>query len=153
MRVEKGVLLILFVAFTACASNNNSTTTSSGSQNNAVASSKRNLETIQSASGDTCVIDEKKVCEEGTPGVDDSDPYYTAGKEMREKVAGGDETGGTTTATLRYTLSLLQGDRPVILICGVEKGRQSFKFGQLATSGIPTNIDIEKIRAHGYCVE
>ena len=119
MRSEKGFLLILFLVLSACASNNNSTPTPSGSQNNAVASSsKRNVETIKSASGETCVIDEKRVCEEGTPGVM-NDPYSIAGKDIRERVAAGDETGGEefSGATLRYTLALLQGDREVILVC------------------------------------
>jgi hypothetical protein len=151
MRPEKGLLLILSLALCACASNN-STSTQSGSQNNAVASSsKRNVETIKSASGEACAIDEKRVCEEGTPGVM-NDPYYTAGKEIRERVAAGDETGGEGFgATLRYTLSLLQGDRPVILVCGVDLHRHTFKFGQLATSGTPTDINIAKLRAGGYC--
>jgi hypothetical protein len=72
---------------------------------------------------------------------------------MRELIAAGDDTGGTSSATLRYTLSLLLGDRPVILNCGLEKGRQVFRFGQLATSGTPTDLDIEKLRAAGYCTE
>ena len=151
MRSEKWFLLILFLVLSACASNNNSTPTPSGSQNNAVASSsKRNVETIKSASGEACVIDEKRVCEEGTPGVM-NDPYSIAGKDIRERVAAGDETGGEefSGATLRYTLALLQGDREVILVCGVR--RHTFKFGQLATGGTPTDIDIAKLRAGGYC--
>jgi hypothetical protein len=151
MRSEKWFLLILFLVLSACASNNNSTPTPSGSQNNAAASSsKRNVETIKSASGEACVIDEKRVCEEGTPGVM-NDPYSIAGKDIRERVAAGDETGGEefSGATLRYTLALLQGDREVILVCGVR--RHTFKFGQLATGGTPTDIDIAKLRAGGYC--
>lgn len=153
MRSEKWFLLILFLVLSACASNNNSTPTPSGSQNNAAASSsKRNVETIKSASGETCVIDEKRVCEEGTPGVM-NDPYSNAGKDIRERVAAGDETGGEefSGATLRYTLALLQGDREVILVCGVDLRRHTFKFGQLATGGTPTDIDIAKLRAGGYC--
>lgn len=153
MRPEKGYLLILFVAISACASNNNSTPTPPRSPSNTVQqASKSHTETLQSASGEKCVIDENRICEEGTPGMT-NDPYYTAGNELRERLASGDETGGQSQATLYYTLSLLQGDRPVILVCGVKVSSHKVTLGQLAKSGTPTDTDIAKLHAAGYCVE
>jgi hypothetical protein len=78
MRLKRGLLLICFVTF-ACASNNSSTPTPSGSPNAATqASSKSQTETIQSASGEKCVIDVKRVCAEGTPAVL-NDPFEPFG--------------------------------------------------------------------------
>jgi hypothetical protein len=149
----KGVLLILFVVFAACASNNNSTSTPPGSRSNAVQQASRShTETLQSASGEKCVIDENRICEEGTPGMT-NDPYYAAGSEIRERVASGDDSGGEASGTLHYTLSLLQGDRPVVLVCGVKVSQHKVTFGQLAKSGTPTDTDIAKLHAAGYCVE
>ncbi len=154
MRMRRGLLLILFMAFTACASNNKSTPPPSGSQSNAVQPSpKNNIETIQSASGEKCVIDESRICEEGTPGVT-NDPFYAEGQDVRARVASGDETGGGNyTATLRYAMSLLQGDRPVNLFCGMNMHKHTVTYGQLATSGTPTDTDIAKLRAARYCTQ
>jgi hypothetical protein len=153
MRPEKGLLLILFIALSACASNNNSTPTPSGSPSNALQqASKSHTETLQSASGEKCVIDENRICEEGTPGMT-NDPYYAAGNELRERVASGDDSGGEASGTLHYTLSLLQGERPVILVCGVKVSQHKVTFGQLGKSGTPTDTDIAKLHAAGYCVE
>ena len=55
--------------------------------------------------------------------------------------------------TLHYTLSLLQGERPVILVCGVRVSQHKVTFGQLGKSGTPTDTDIAKLHAAGYCVE
>ena len=156
MRPEKRLLLILFLAFTACASNN-STPAPSGSQSNAAQpSAKNNIKTLQSASGEKCVIDEKRICEEGTPGVT-NDPFYAQGQDVRQRVASGDETGGGNggnyTATLRYAESLLQGDRPVNLFCGMNMHTHTVTYGQLVTSGTPTDTDIAKLRAARYCTQ
>jgi hypothetical protein len=151
--MKKRFLLFLFMAFTGCASNNNSAQTASESPNNAAQpTSKSRTEKIQSASGENCIIDENRICAEGTPGMT-NDPYYSAGKEIRERVASGDNSGGESPATLRYTLSLLQGERPVILICGVKMSQHKVTFGQLAKTGTPTDTDIAKLHAAGYCVE
>jgi len=154
MRSEIGFLVILLVTCSACASNNGPTTTQSGSQNNAVGpTAKGHTETIKSASGQKCVIDENRICEEGTPGVM-NDPFYAQGQDMRDRVAAGDETaGGNAVATVRYALSLLQGDRPVNLFCGMNTRRHTITYGQLAASGTPTDTDIAKLRAAGYCSE
>jgi hypothetical protein len=153
MRPKKGFLLLSFIAFTACASNNSSSTPS-GSQNGAApASSKDNTETIQSASGEKCAIDEKRICEEGSPGVTD-DPFGAANsQDVRDRVAAGDDTAGRSTAiaTMRYATSLLQGERPVNVWCGMRMANRTITYTQLATSGTPTDADIAKLRAAGFC--
>jgi hypothetical protein len=153
MRLEKGLLLISFIALTACASNNNSTPASAGPQTDAAQlSSKGHTETIQSASGEKCVVDEDRICKEGTPAVSaTNDPYYAMGQEIRDRVASGDETAGRPRATVSYTLSLLQGERPVILVCGMNPRRHTLAYAQLSGSGTPTDTDIAKVRAAGYC--
>jgi hypothetical protein len=154
MRPKKGFLLILFMAFTACASNNNSTSTPSGSQDGAPqASSKNFTETIQSASGEKCAIDEKRICEEGGPGVS-NDPFGTANSDdVRDRIAAGDDTGGRSSSisTFRYATSLLQGERPVNVWCGMRMANRTVTYAQLATSGTPTDTDIAKLRAGGFC--
>ena len=153
MRLKKGLLLILFIAFTACASNNNSTPTGSEAvaQNSAAPPSSKNYtKTIQSASGEKCAIDEKRICEEGTQPIL-NDPYSKG--DFNERYTSGEQNpnGQGRSATTRYTLSLLQGDRPIIIYCARNPIRGTITDGQLATSGTPTDTDIAKLRAAGYC--
>lgn len=153
MRLKKGFLLILFLALTSCASNNSTPTPPRSQSNAGQAVSKKDTETIQSASGEKCIIDEKRICEEGAAGVA-NDPFGADNSEdIRERIASGDDTGGskTYTSTLRYGVSLLQGERPVNLFCGMNMHQRAFAYGQLSTSGTPTDTDVAKLRAGGYC--